>query len=371
MKGRVKMDLTVTELLSNPDKVAFPKLGLEFNISKDAFNIFGLDIKWYGILIATGLLLAMIYCFKRMKEFGIDGDRAIDVVSIGVIAAIIGARAYYIIFYDDKSFKDFFDYRSGGLAVYGGLIGALLIGALVAKIRKVKILPFFDIGSIGILIGQAIGRWGNFTNKETFGSATTMPWGMVSASIQTELGSAYSDTVVMAHPCFLYESLWCIIGFIILHFYSKHRKFDGEVFLMYSAWYGLGRFFIEGLRTDSLYLGTIKVSQLVAAFCFVVSLFVIIFVRSKIKRSGEKAVLYVDTEESKKLLIEAEEKLKKDKEKKLNKAAQKEARKISSEVKSVETIDKTEDNKDDVDVIKTGEEEIKVNEEEEKDGKDN
>lgn len=323
------MDTTAQYYLNNSDIVGFPKLGWNFDISPTAFTVFGLEIKWYGILIAIGMLLAIMYCFKRIKEFGLDSDRVIDAVVIGLIGAMIGARAYYIIFDPDVTFADFFKFRNGGLAIYGGLIGALLVGGIAAKIRKVRILPLFDLAAAGFVIGQAVGRWGNFVNKEAFGSQTSLPWGMSSASIQYMLAPG-SDTLVMAHPCFLYESLWCILGFILIHFYIKHRKFDGEIFLMYSAWYGFGRFFIEGLRTDSLYLGLIRVSQLLAIVCVVIAVFLIIFIRGKVRRHPESFVLYKDTEESKRLIEESEKK----------------NAKVKSEVKSEEKIEVTEEKDD-------------------------
>lgn len=340
------MDKTAEHYLSSNDIIAFPKMGMEFNIDSVAFTVFGFDIRWYGIIIAMGMLLAMMYCFRRMKEFGLDSDRAIDVVLVGLIGSILGARSYYILFDADTTFVDFFKIRDGGLAIYGGLIGALLIGTIVAKIRKVKLLPFFDIASMGFLIGQGIGRWGNFVNKEAFGAATELPWGMASASIQSTLGSSSGD-VILAHPCFLYESLWCIVGLVLLHLYSKHRKFDGELFLMYTAWYGFGRFFIEGLRTDSLYLGRLRVSQLIAGVCVVAAITVILLVRGHYKRN-EPAVLYCDTDESKELLAQAEERLLNEKERKTSKIKKEiEAEKIPEEIaadeiedeKTAETID--------------------------------
>lgn len=323
------MNTTAEYYLNNSDLVGFPKLGWNFDISPTAFTVFGLEIKWYGIIIAIGMLLAIMYCFKRIKEFGLDSDRVIDAVVFGLIGAMVGARAYYIIFDADVTFADFFRFRDGGLAIYGGLIGALLVGAITAKIRKVKILPLFDLAAAGFVIGQAIGRWGNFVNKEAFGSQTSLPWGMSSASIQYMLAPG-SDTLVMAHPCFLYESLWCILGFILIHFYIKHRKFDGEIFLMYSAWYGFGRFFIEGLRTDSLYLGLIRISQLLAILCVIIAVFLIIFIRGKVKRYPESFVLYKDTEQSKRLIEESEKK----------------NSKVKTEVKSKEKIEVTEDKDD-------------------------
>ncbi len=289
--------------------VSFPTYNITFNINPIAFTVFGLSIYWYGIIIAVGMLIAMIYCFKRMEKFGISSDRAVDVVIGGVIGGVLGARAYYIAFFDGITFSEFFNTRSGGLAIYGGVIGALLVGAIMCKIRKVKILPMFDITSIGFTIGQAIGRWGNFINQEAFGSQTDLPWGMTGNIIQSELNVGSADSSLLTvHPCFLYESIWCLLGFFILHFISKRRKFDGQVFLTYLAWYGIGRFFIEGLRTDSLMLGRLRVSQVLAGLLVIVSLIFIFAKLGKIKRSGVPAVLYAETDESKTLIASDYEK---------------------------------------------------------------
>ena len=335
------MDKTVEYFLSNNDIVAFPKMGLEFNINNVAFTVFGMEIKWYGVIIAIGMVVAMLYCFRKMKEFGLDSDRAIDAVLGGLIGAIIGARLYYIVFNADVTMADFFKIRDGGLAIYGGLIGAILVAGIISKFRKIKFLPLLDIASLGFLIGQGIGRWGNFVNKEAFGAATDLPWGMASASIQSTLGAG-SSSVILAHPCFLYESIWCFIGLILLHFYSKRRKFDGEVFLLYTIWYGIGRFFIEGLRTDSLYIGRLRVSQLLAAVCVILALTIILFIRSKIKRDGV-AVLYRDTDESKLLLAQSEEKLTKSKEKKIYKSENIEKQDSVDKNNNIQTVDEIND----------------------------
>ncbi len=300
--------------------VSFPKLNIELPVYSTAFSIFGFEIKWYGIFIMLGLLFALIYCFKRMRSFGIDDDRATNVVFAGFIGAIICARLYYVIM-SWEQFKDdlmsVFMVRDGGLAIYGGIIGAIGVGFIAAKINKVRFMPLLDLVGMGFLIGQAFGRWGNFFNHECYGSNTTLSWGMTSPRIQVELAAEADkileltgvtvDPVQPVHPCFLYESLWCIIGFIILHFYTKHRKFDGELFLIYIGWYGLGRMIIEGLRTDSLMVGHLRISQLVAGLCVIVSIAAIIYMRNKIRVDGEY-VFYKDTEESKRLIAETEEK---------------------------------------------------------------
>ncbi|MBP0957138.1 MAG: prolipoprotein diacylglyceryl transferase [Oscillospiraceae bacterium] len=293
------------------DNIVFPGLGIDIKIDNEAFSLFGLSIKWYGVLIALGMLLAMIYCFKRTKEFGIDGDRLTDAVFAGLIGAVIGARLYYVALHAESfhDIKEIFAIRDGGLAIYGGIIGALLFGCITAKLRKLRILPTLDLAAMGFLIGQSLGRWGNFFNQEAFGCNTTLPWGMSGGKIQQYLANHQASLAAQGmeinpyapvHPCFLYESIWCALGFILLHFYHKHRKFDGEVFCMYVFWYGLGRFFIEGLRTDSLYIGSVRASQMLALISAIAALALIIIMRVRVKKKGVS--LYRDSEESKKIL---------------------------------------------------------------------
>lgn len=294
--------------------VEFPDLGLSFNLDPVAFKIGSFEIYWYGIVIALGFVLALIYCMKNFKRFGISTTRALDVILVGIVGGVVGARVYYVIFSWDTFKGDLgsiFDIRDGGIAIYGGLIGAILVGVLMCKIRKVKVGPMLDICGIGFLIGQGIGRWGNFFNVEAFGSNTNLPWGMTGPSIVNYLSGKSGelsqigvtvDPSMPVHPTFFYEFLWCIIGFVLLHIFSKHRKFDGEVFLLYTAWYGFGRFWIEGLRTDSLMIGNLRASQLLAGFVVIISIIIIVVKRNQIKRSGEQPVLYVDTQESKDII---------------------------------------------------------------------
>ncbi|MGN1133396.1 MAG: prolipoprotein diacylglyceryl transferase, partial [Oscillospiraceae bacterium] len=306
-------DKMLKTIQDNPDKVYFPNFSDKgISIDRVMFTIPGTDfqIYWYGFLIAFGILLAMIYGFRKFKSVGIDADRATDAIIGGLVGAILGARTYYILFNSDISFKEFFYIRDGGLAIYGGIIGALLVGGIIAKLRKLRVSALLDVVAPGFFIGQAIGRWGNFFNQEAFGSNTNLPWGMMSSSTIDYLsnnGGSGLSAYASVHPCFLYESIWCAIGFIILNAYFKHRKFDGEIFLIYTGWYGLGRFFIEGLRTDSLYIGSIRVSQLLAAACFVASAALIIVFRIKIKRSGDYKFFY-ETQESLDALASSEKK---------------------------------------------------------------
>ena len=256
------------------------------------------DVYWYGILIALGFLLAVIFGVKNAKRFGIAVDPMLDVVLVVTPVAILCARAYYVIFDGQKlnSIGEFFGFgeSSGfsGIAIYGGVIGAFVSGALMCKLRKIKITDMFDLASLGFLIGQGIGRWGNFVNQEAFGSLTGSSWwGMQSQNTIAALGEG------MVHPCFLYESVWCIAGFFIINHLSKQRKFSGETFLMYCAWYGFGRGFIEILRTDSLMLGNIKVSCFLAfALCFA-SVILIAVIRKRITPKEEYISVFTENTE--------------------------------------------------------------------------
>lgn len=265
--------------------------GIRLTLSPVAFTIpLGSrhwDIYWYGIIIAAGFLLALIFGIRNAKRFGINTDRMLDVVLVATPVAILSARAYYVIFDGVKleSIGDFFGFGSSsgfsGLAIYGGVIGAFVSGAVMCWIRKVNILDMFDIASLGFLIGQGIGRWGNFVNQEAYGSFTGSSWwGMESDRTIAEMGEG------LVHPCFLYESVWCIAGFFILNHLSKKRRFSGETALMYCVWYGFGRGIIELLRTDSLMLGNIKVSSLLSFILCVAGLTLLIVIRGRIKETA-------------------------------------------------------------------------------------
>lgn len=272
--------------------VSFPSLGLEMEINRVAFTVFGVPIYWYGVCIALGLLLGMLYAFRYAKSYGIDADRMVDVIFVSTIAAIIGGRTYYVATapFEFQSVWEMIDIRLGGVAIYGGVIGAFLMGALMCRLRKVPMLPMFDLAAQGFLIGQCIGRWGNFFNQEAFGGNTTLPWGMISENTQQYLQSVQQtlaaqgmtvDPSMPVHPTFLYESIWCGLGFLLLWRYSKHRRFHGEMTLLYVMWYGFERFFVEGLRTDSLMVGNVRISQAVAALSVVAALVAWVVLRRK------------------------------------------------------------------------------------------
>lgn len=263
--------------------VQFPGLGLQLEIDRIAFSIGSFHVYWYGIIIALGFILAVIYAMKSAPKFGLDPDKLMNCIIVGIICGIVGARAYYVIFYPgDMYLKDpsrIFGIHDGGLAIYGGVIGGLLGGCITAKVCKQKISSVLDIASLGFLIGQGIGRWGNFINQEAFGIQTTLPWGMVSENTGN----------VPVHPCFFYESMWCLLGFVLLHFYSrKLRRYDGQIFLLYLLWYGVERFFVEGLRTDSLLIPglPLRVSQVLAGVLVIFSVVVLIILHNRTVLSG-------------------------------------------------------------------------------------
>ena len=249
--------------------ISFPNLGITVDPSPVAFTIFGKDIYWYGIIIACGFLLAVLYMIYRAKTFGLTQDDVLDLVLWAVPIGVVCARLYYCVFYWDL-YRDnpisMLYIWEGGLAIYGGIIGGAITVLVLSRVKKIPPLVMLDNASMGVIIGQICGRWGNFMNREAHGSVTDSFF-----------------NVTYYHPTFLYESVWNLVGFLGLHFYCKKRKFDGEVFLLYVAWYGLGRAWIEGLRTDSLYLFStgIRVSQLVAAVSFIAAAGAIAFVLLK------------------------------------------------------------------------------------------
>ena len=262
--------------------VSFPKLGLNFNINPEVFPMLdNVHIRWYGVIIAVGMLLALAYAYFSAERFNVNRNKLIDCVLVGIVTGIIGARLYYVLFELDRYIKDpvsIFMINEGGLAIYGGIIGGLLGGCITAKILKQKIMPILDVAVSGFLIGQGIGRWGNFMNQEAYGAPTDLPWGMVSENTHMQA----------VHPCFLYESLWCLLGFVLIHFLSKKfQKYSGQVFYFYLVWYGFERMIVEGLRTDSLYLPfevfgmPIRVSQVLSALILIFGIVMLIINRKK------------------------------------------------------------------------------------------
>jgi len=254
--------------------IGFPGLGLELHLSSKAFSMFGHNIQWYGIIIAIAFLLAAAYVMRRAPRVGIKGDDIIDGLLFAVPVSIICARLYYVVFNfarfspSNPHKEKIYAIWNGGIAIYGALIGAVLVAYIFCRVRKIKFTAYMDVFAPGLFIGQCLGRWGNFFNQEAFGSETSLPWRM--NLYVSEMNGRVIDDFIDVHPTFLYESLWCLAGFLLLHFLFFKRKFNGQIVLIYVAWYGLGRSFIEGLRTDSLYLGNsdLRVSQLLSVlFC--------------------------------------------------------------------------------------------------------
>jgi len=271
----------------------FPGLGLEIPMERIAFRVPGLGnpVYWYGIIIVSGLMLAVWFCSKQAPKFGLTGENVTDMMLYAVPACLIGARLYYVIFYLDLyrrtdgslDFGAMVRIWDGGIAIYGAVLAAIVVVFLFCKAKKLSFLAFADLGIMGLFIGQSIGRWGNFINMEAYGGITDVAWRMSSVEIAEELlrkGQADTATyeavlegTLGVHPTFFYESLWNLIGLLlVLYIVKKGRRFDGQSFFTYLAWYGLGRFWIEGLRTDSLYLfGTgLRVSQVVALVSVVI-----------------------------------------------------------------------------------------------------
>lgn len=247
--------------------ITFPMLG-DLTLSFPShFTLFGHHFYWYGTIIAFGFLLAVWYGFSHCRQFGLTQDDLLDVILFAVPIAIIGARIYYVIFFGNyDNFWDMCKIWEGGLAIYGGVIAAVITIFVVCRAKKISPFAALDIAAFGLLIGQSVGRWGNFTNREAFGYET---------DIFCRMGLTYATgETIYVHPCFLYESLWNAVGLLAMHILLKKtkRKFDGQYFVYYLGWYGLGRVWIEGLRTDSLYIGSLRVSQILAGVCVIAAI---------------------------------------------------------------------------------------------------
>ncbi len=269
--------------------VTFPGLGLSFTLNRVAFTVLGRPIYWYGLIITCGLLLAVVMCSRLGKRFGITEDQILDLMLFAVPAALVSIRAYYVLFNLDLyrrtdgslDWSAILRYSDGGLAIYGGIISSIIVLLIFCRVRNISFLAFADLGVHGLFLGQLIGRWGNFMNVEAYGGPTALPWRMCAESIaRNMLNQGYVDQAgfqailsgtLGVHPTFLYESLWNLLGLFLVYQLGKRRRFDGQCFLFYIFWYGLGRAWVEGLRTDSLYFFgltlfgvPIRTSQMVA-----------------------------------------------------------------------------------------------------------
>jgi 16S rRNA (cytosine1402-N4)-methyltransferase/phosphatidylglycerol:prolipoprotein diacylglycerol transferase len=238
-----------------------------------AFEIFGLSIRWYGILLSTGIMVGIFLAYMEAKRLGRNPELIIDLALWCVPAAIIGARIYYVLLewdYYNGDIMRMINIREGGLAIHGALIAAVFSGYIFTKVKKISFWETADIVAPSIIIGQAIGRWGNFMNNEAHGGPTSLPWGILVDGIRV-------------HPTFLYESLWNFGVFLILILYRKKKKVDGELFLLYGILYSMGRFWIEGLRTDSLMFFGMRAAQLISLAIIIVFSGIIYFIRQNAK----------------------------------------------------------------------------------------
>ncbi len=257
--------------------VSFPGLGISpFHINRVAFTVFGRQIAWYGIIICAAIIIAISLSIFNAKKSGIKTDDVIDIAFFVILFGVLGARLYYVIFEWNNyvvtggsfwsnlggTLRNIVAVWEGGLAIYGGIIAGFIVILVATRIKKISLLRFVDCAAPGCMIGQAMGRWGNFINAEAYGSETTLPWRMGLHESKTGVEGMWTSEKFV-HPTFLYESLWNLVGFIIACVIFRKKKKDGMVFFFFLAWYGFGRMFIEGLRTDSLYFGPIRVSQLV------------------------------------------------------------------------------------------------------------
>ena len=274
--------------------VSFPGLGIDpFTIDKIAFSIGSIEVRWYGIILTLGILAGVMYALYRARHEGVSTDDVLDFAIWTVLIAIVGARAYFVLTtlknasgeWNYHSFLDVIAIWEGGIAIYGAIIGGAISVVLVSyfkKYSKQKVLKVCDMVAPGVMLGQIIGRWGNFCNGEAHGIKTSETF-FLRMGLAGAADAEYANRITYYHPTFLYESLWNLVGFVLINLLYKKKKFDGQVLLMYLAWYGFGRMFIEGLRTDSLYVGVFRISQVVGFLCFVIcsTLLAILLVKAR------------------------------------------------------------------------------------------
>ena len=293
--------LSAIKLLAEKGYVEFPNIfknhGIKLNIDEVAFKIGNFEIRWYGLLISGVVLLSIFLALKSCKKYDIDPNDLLDYMIFALPSAIIGLRVYYVIFnfeqYRDNPVSMLY-FWEGGLAIYGGIIGGVLALFIVSRVKKQKLLKIIDFVIGYVALGQAVGRWGNFFNQEAFGGPTTLPWGMTGDKIDIYVRSQGWDAGTLVHPTFLYESLWCLIIFITIMLYrrSRFKKRDGECIAIYMMMYGLERMLVEGLRTDSLYIGNtgIRVSQLLSGIVLVVGIALFIDLKVRYRKDVYESV---------------------------------------------------------------------------------
>ncbi len=279
--------------------VSFPGLGIEpFHMDRIAFSLFGINVNWYGLIITCGMILAVLYALWHAKHEGVKSDHIIDLALALIFCGVIGARLYYVIMEFDQylvtggtfwqnlggTLYNCIAIWNGGLAIYGGIIAGFLAALVVARAKRIPFPVIADIAGPAVMVGQIIGRWGNFVNVEAFGAETTLPWRMGVLYSFNDGVSFVSEKFV--HPTFIYESLWNLVGLILITYFYKKKKFHGQMFLTYMTWYGFGRMLIEGLRADSLYVGSIRISQLVGFVTFVIGVVLMVYNLRKIKKKA-------------------------------------------------------------------------------------
>lgn len=289
--------------------VSFPGLGIEpFGINSTAFSLGNLQIMWYGILITLGMILAYLYGLSRAKIEKVKSEDITDLTLFVILFGVVGARLYYILFELDQfiitnagsawdnvlaSLKAMVNIRGGGLAIYGGIIAGALTAVFFCRKKKIRIPVILDILAPSVMVGQIVGRWGNFMNVEAYGSETTLPWRM---------GVGLGGGAPYVHPTFLYESLWNLIGLALITIFYKKKKFHGQMFLFYAIWYGAGRALIEGLRTDSLMLGPVRVSQILSVLVCIAGIVLMILGIKRaprvLRKTADEADETVETEEA-------------------------------------------------------------------------
>ena len=293
--------------------ISFPGLGIEpFHIDEIAFTLFGRPVAWYGILITCGMILAVLYALHICKFEGISSDDIIDFAFVVIVCGVLGARLYYVIFKWDsyvvtdaqnflmniwETLKNVVAVWEGGLAIYGGIIAGILTALVYARKRKLKFIKLLDILAPCVWIGQVIGRWGNFINMEAYGGETSLPWRM--GLLYSYLDNGVWDVEKYVHPTFLYESLWNLTALVLVLIFYKKKKFDGQICSIYFMWYGFGRMLIEGLRTDSLMLGNLRISQGVGFVSLILGIVLtIVFVKkhqsSKAAEDTDYTPVYAD-----------------------------------------------------------------------------
>ncbi len=280
-------------------QISFPGLSIPpFTVNPVAFSVGGIEIRWYGIIIVLGIIAGFSYAAYRAKQSGLSLDDMLDYVLVALPLGIICARLYYVVFFNDGSYKTFYDVIAiweGGLAIYGGVLGGLLGMFLVSRHKKNKFRAVLDCFAPGVMIGQIFGRWGNFFNAEAYGTLDHIDFPFIGRIFTPHFEENYPLRMVIengfvgkiaVHPTFLYESVWNLLGLLLIHLFFNRKRFDGEVALWYFAWYGFGRFFIEGMRDDSLMLGSFRVSQILALVLFAASIVLIVIGSKKAKKNA-------------------------------------------------------------------------------------